>query len=648
MTLPARSADFVLSEVWGFFARNLRTPGLNQPYYEELMPNPWEPVYWFLADDETVKVKLRETNKDEWILKNELFQGRVNKVDGWEYQNSNPNNPDAWGMSDADKELTKAYTSNNQVTALIDGKDFMSDLHTQISKLTKGDFVLIAGWEFWQYRSLDKRVYFLDPAYIGPGSKQGTREDDPTLLPAVLKTVDNNGNGADVRVLAFGKGPPGCKQRTENFVEEVNKIRKNSAFLAAPRNFAMSHHQKEVLLARSRFEESRAYVGGMDLAIHRFDDSDHKAPDAENGPKTMREGNFGWHDIQVVVQGDAMVQLWANFAERWDDARKERKVPPAPPTGIDRRTLPSVSSAEDLLPCPVPEWAKKGKGWQSRSKNIGNKYVQVLRTVGPASAKEQGRERFMKKGERTVMCALKKAIEKAECYIYIEEQFLWDCELADFIAREMEKPEKKDLHLIIVMTAGCELPFEFKNYGFFLRDAFFRTVLKQDRMTGNIVFGKTTRVYPYGLFQKRTDGHKEIYVHSKLIIIDDRYVAVGSANVDARSLHIETELTLGIVDGDTVTSTLGGNRATVCKFAKELREKLWKEHLGVDLSQDPDPIEALKKFPGVDGSGWPQNKKEAIQQEKHHVRCYINVPGANLAIPSMRRLIDRNNRVWSG
>jgi phosphatidylserine/phosphatidylglycerophosphate/cardiolipin synthase-like enzyme len=238
------------------------------------------------------------------------------------------------------------------------------------------------------------------------------------------------------------------------------------------------------------------------------------------------------------------------------------------------------------------------------------------------------------------MCALKKAIEKAECYIYIEEQFLWDCELADFIASQMHKANS-NLRLIIVMTAGCELPVKFKSYGFFLRNAFFRTVLP----TGNIDFGDTRKVYPYGLFQTRTDGHKEIYVHSKLIIIDDRYVAVGSANVDARSLHIETELTLGIVDGETVTSTLGGTTATVCKFAKELREKLWKEHLGVDLS-NTDPIDALQKFPGVGRSGWPKNEKEAKQKEVHHVRCYINVPGANLLRPWMRRLIDRSQRKW--
>ena len=125
-------------------------------------------------------------------------------------------------------------------------------------------------------------------------------QDDRTLLPTVLSGPASR--GAEIRVLAFGAGPPGCKERTQNFVEEVNKISDHSACLAAPTNFAMSHHQKEVLLATPDFKDSRAYVGGIDLAIHRWDDSTHNAKKAEWGPGTKRKGNYGWHDIQVVLQ----------------------------------------------------------------------------------------------------------------------------------------------------------------------------------------------------------------------------------------------------------------------------------------------------------------------------------------------------------
>jgi len=75
------------------------------------MSNPWEPDYWFLADNETVKVKLREIDKEVPINKDQLFWQRSR---GWKDQNSDQN-PYAWKMPDAEKELTSAYTSNNQV-----------------------------------------------------------------------------------------------------------------------------------------------------------------------------------------------------------------------------------------------------------------------------------------------------------------------------------------------------------------------------------------------------------------------------------------------------------------------------------------------------------------------------------------------------
>src|SRR5262249_27632243 len=147
------------------------------------------------------------------------------------------------------------------------------------------DFVLIAGWEFWQYRSLVDRVY----------------SETSLGLPSTLRTAKDN--GAEVRVLAFGKGPPGCDERTRNFVNIVNDIEPGSAYLAAPKDFAMSHHQKEVFIGTSDFKKSYAYVGGIDLAVNRFDEPGHTALSVE-----YKGRNYGWHDVQVKVQGDALVQ----------------------------------------------------------------------------------------------------------------------------------------------------------------------------------------------------------------------------------------------------------------------------------------------------------------------------------------------------
>ena len=181
-----------------------------------------------------------------------------------------------------------------------------------------------------------------------------------------------------------------------------------------------------------------------------------------------------------------------------------------------------------------------------------------------------------------------------------------------------------------------------------MRSQFLMRVMRVDS-AAQIAFGSETRVYVYGLYQALATSPKAVYVHSKLFIIDDRYVAVGSANVDRRSMRIETELTLGIVDGTTVQSTLGGTAANVCKFAKDLREQLWMEHLGLSgAANDPtqtlpaDPIQALQRFPGSDS--WPVNQAQAKQKAIHHARCYVNIAGNDLLPVVFQRILDRPER----
>lgn len=65
-------------------------------------------------------------------------------------------------------------------------------------------------------------------------------------------------------------------------------------------------------------------------------------------------------------------------------------------------------------------------------------------------------------------------------------------------------------------------------------------------------------------------GTEDIYVHSKLMIIDDEFVLLGSANVNQKSMTHDSELDVGIVDADGM-------------FAKDLRKALWAEHLSTDL-----------------------------------------------------------------
>jgi phosphatidylserine/phosphatidylglycerophosphate/cardiolipin synthase-like enzyme len=590
-----------------------------------------DPKTWFLTEDDekTIMEGLKVTAGQLLSGRKACWQSSIRTL--------GKGSTDPLLQDNTTNPLLMPYTSDNLVTALVDGKEYMVDLSKRVLKLgeKQGDFLLITGWEFWKDRWLDAdyKVH--------------------TYLESILRQIALK--KANIRLLSYKNNIPFARDRTRELVDTVNSWYPGDskvAYLDGELGYLMSHHQKSVFLGRKDdFDLSCAYVGGMDLAIDRWDDEKHQRP--------TKEGTFyGWHDVQVRVLGDAITQIWANFLDRWNSKQRE-------------------------VDCPIPSWKQHTK--------LGNQHVQVLRTV--ASARSSKPDRFMIFGERTILCALKKAISQAECYIYIEEQFLWDCEIADFIVernQELKNLNKPKLRLIVVLAAETELKGIVGSLGehtYHLRSLFFMKVMEKTSKA-DIRFGHSTGVYAYGLYQNQaTRGpydlrarRKPIYVHSKLIIIDDRYVAIGSANVDARSMHIETELTLGIVDGDTVDGTLGNQKnAKLCRFAVELRQKLWKEHLGISKFPNvgpPDPIAELQEFPGVKGN-WPANEKIAKtgricpecghislnstpmhcvnihcnsprqpqpQAQKHHVRCYVNRPGRELLSAPPARLLDREER----
>jgi PLD-like domain len=554
----------------------------------------WDPEYWFLGAYEEGKYLNRQTGALSPIPTSRLLAGRAA---GWKKQN------EVWKFADP-KSMLSVFTSGNKVTPLVDGDAYVTALRNDLNTHGPGSayFVLMAGWQFTNSFDLDRGAQNPQPGF--------------QLTEVISKLATW---GISTRVLAYDNPLLGIQKGA--FVNAVNDAYPESgsqpwhvAYLdGIGRGFAFSHHQKEVFLGSTSIyaPACRAYMGGIDLAIDRWDTPEHR--------KTVKDDKqYGWHDIQVKVEGNAVQALWANFAERWGSASRVLEMAADPPYR--------------LRPCPVPVW---------KDSTPGTQHVQVLRTVASASSRDPGR--FMPDGEMTVLAGLAKAIRNAEHYIYIEEQFLWDCELADLISERLAA--NHNLHLIVVLAAESDLSWPASQTCYYLRSQFLMRVTRVNS-AADIAFGPGTRVYVYGLYQALDKSPKAVYVHSKLIIIDDRYVSIGSANVDQRSMRIETELTLGIVDADTVQSPLNGTTTTVCKFAKDLRERLWKEHLA--LSRLPaDPIQALQFFPGANGTyPWPANQGIAKQKGKNHARCYVNIPGGPIHPEILQRVLDRGERRW--
>ena len=78
--------------------------------------------------------------------------------------------------------------------------------------------------------------------------------------------------------------------------------------------------------------------------------------------------------------------------------------------------------------------------------------------------------------------------------------------------------------------------------------------------------GKRVGTYSLVSQDKKSKRLRQIYVHSKLLIVDDKWITVGSANTDKNGFKDSTEVNVGI---------------TSSSLAKELRMRLWCEHMGL-------------------------------------------------------------------
>lgn len=107
---------------------------------------------------------------------------------------------------------------------------------------------------------------------------------------------------------------------------------------------------------------------------------------------------------------------------------------------------------------------------------------------------------------------------------------------------------------------------------------------------------------------------EQIYVHSKLMIVDDRFALLGSANINDRSLlgSRDSELAVLIMDTDVDKADLcgDGKQRPTRGFARKLRQEVWNKLFGITAGGDRAAIE-LKQ--AVDSPGDPKSW-EAIQQ----------------------------------
>ena len=292
--------------------------------------------------------------------------------------------------------------------------------------------------------------------------------------------------------------------------------------------FAASHHQKIVVV-----DDSVGFCGGLDLTTNRWDTPEHKPDDPRRkDPDGKKYGPI--HDVQMMVEGEAASILGELARERWWNATKE-KVEPSPYNDV---------------------WPAK------RQPDFENIEIAIARTIPLYHDEPEVRE---------VERLYRDAIRAAKRYIYFENQYVTSAIVADALFERV--CEKNCPEIILVDHSEYSGMVESRTMGV-LRSRLMKKLKQADK------YGKIRFYHP--VLER---GKCLVNVHSKLMIVDDFFLRVGSSNLSNRSMGLDTECDLALESrGDT----------QIEKTIRGYRNGLLAEHLGTS----PEEVEKFYKRTG--------------------------------------------------
>ena len=281
-----------------------------------------------------------------------------------------------------------------------------------------------------------------------------------------------------------------------------------------------SHHQKVVVV-----DDKVAFVGGMDLTAARWDRPDHYPDD----PDRVRPGGepYGpYHDVQMVVDGEPAARLGDMARDRWLWATGR---PLAPPEKVDGDPWP---------PTVEPD--------------LRDLDLTVAQTLPPYKRRP---------GLREVEGIYLDQIAAARKSVYLENQYFTSETIRDALARRLRETDGPEVLVILPrMTTG-------------LLEQLIMEPLQSDvldQLADADAHGRLSVYCPFA----DTNGDTAIKVHTKLMIVDDEFLTVGSANLNERSMGLDSECNLALeVSQESPESVV----------PRAFRQRLVAHHLGLPI-----------------------------------------------------------------
>jgi phospholipase D1/2 len=291
-------------------------------------------------------------------------------------------------------------------------------------------------------------------------------------------------------------------------------------------SFDASHHQKFVVI-----DGIIAFVGGLDLCSGRWDERDHRVdnPHRVNADQTSYQP---FHDVQSYHVGPVAQKLAELFETRWKCVGGEELDLPSPPAA-------SRVEFERAVP-------------------IAATRVAISRTHGCHTGDSQGCVQEIRR-------LFLDAIHAAEDLIYIENQYFSSKALYNALLERMKDTSRSRLEIVLIIAKDAEAALEQLSIGFV-----------QTKLVRHLQQVAAEAGHSLGIYHPASvgpDGNDlATYIHSKLFLVDDRFLSVGSANMNNRSLGYDTEL--------NVAWEIFSDDPSI----RDVRVNLLAEHTGLELA----------------------------------------------------------------
>jgi phosphatidylserine/phosphatidylglycerophosphate/cardiolipin synthase-like enzyme len=291
--------------------------------------------------------------------------------------------------------------------------------------------------------------------------------------------------------------------------------------LASAHPLGASHHQKIVVI-----DDCLAFCGGIDITTNRWDTRDHlDAEPRRVGPHGVPYGP--WHDANLALSGPAARTLDELARDRWRLAG-----------GGD---LPALSRETKLWPASL----------RAQFENVEAAIARTQPIHGDTPPVHEIEELYLD------------MIARARRHVYIEGQYFASGLIAEAIARRLQEPEGPEFVLVTPQQAHGWLEQVAMDTA---RSRLFAAVRHYD-------LHKRLKMYmPF------TAEGRPIYVHAKIMIVDDQVLRVGSSNLNNRSLRLDTECDVAL------DAAYPGNEGIGEQILLR-RNDLIAEHLGTNAAE---------------------------------------------------------------